>query len=113
MNMSENSMKNYGYPPPPEILRLQTSLCKIMSNPRRVLIIRLLEEGEKSVGELVERSGLRKAAISQNLAPMRELGLVKFRRDGQKIFYSLKAEKIIAACSAMTNLLSELARESD
>jgi len=106
--MSENNTEMYGYPPPPEILRLQTSLCKIMSNPRRVLIIRLLEEGEKSVTELVERSGLRKAAISQNLAPMRELGLVKFRRDGQKIYYSLKAKKVIAACSAMQSLLSEL-----
>ena len=109
--MSENTLEKYGYPPPPEILKLQTSLCKIMSNPRRVLIVRLLEEGEKSVTELVDRSGLRKAAISQNLAPMRELGLVKFRRDGQKIFYSLKAEQVVAACSAMQNLLSELAGE--
>ena len=110
--MSDTNKEMYGYPPPPEILRLQTSLCKIMSNPRRVLIIRLLEEGEKSVSELVDRSGLRKAAISQNLAPMRELGLVQFRRDGQKIYYSLKATKVIAACSAMQNLLSELSGET-
>ena len=54
--MSDTNKEMYGYPPPPEILRLQTSLCKIMSNPRRVLIIRLLEEGEKSVSELVDRS---------------------------------------------------------
>lgn len=92
-------------------IQIQAALCKIMSNPRRVRILRLLEKGEMSVGEIVERTGLRKAAVSQNLSPMRNLGLVTFRRDGQKIFYSLRAKKIVGACHAMGDLLIELADE--
>jgi len=98
--------------PSPKVIQIQASLCKIMSNPRRVRILRLLEKGEMSVGEIVEQTGLRKAAVSQNLAPMRKLGLVEFRRDGQKIFYSLKAKKIVGACHAMGDLLMELAEGS-
>lgn len=95
--------------PPAKVIQIQAALCKIMSNPRRVRILRLLERGELSVGEIVEATGLRKAAVSQNLAPMRKLGIVEFRRDGQKIYYSLKAKKIVAACHAMGDLLMELA----
>ncbi|MBC8367843.1 winged helix-turn-helix transcriptional regulator [bacterium] len=98
--------------PSAQVIQIQSALCKIMSNPRRVKILRLLEKGELSVGEIVEETGLRKAAVSQNLAPMRKLGLVDFRRDGQKIFYSLRAKKVIGACHAMGDLLIELAKEA-
>jgi len=95
--------------PSSKVIQIQASLCKIMSNPRRVRILRLLEQGEMSVGEIVEMTGLRKAAVSQNLAPMRKLGIVEYRRDGQKIFYRIKARKIVGACHAMGDLLVELA----
>lgn len=98
--------------PSAQVIQIQSALCKIMSNPRRVRILRLLETGELSVGEIVEKTGLRKAAVSQNLAPMRKLGLVVFRRDGQKIFYSLRATKVVSACHAMGDLLMELAEEA-
>jgi len=96
--------------PSSEAIHIQAALCKVMSNPRRVRILRLLEQGELSVGEIVEKTGLRKAAVSQNLAPMRKLGLVKFRREGQKIFYSLRATKVLGACKAMGDLLVELVK---
>ncbi len=109
---------NHEYPfdqdhPSTQVIQIQAALCKIMSNPRRVRILRLLEKGELSVGEIVEHTGLRKAAVSQNLSPMRKLGLVEYRREGQKIFYSLKATKIVSACHAMGDLLIELAKNSE
>lgn len=92
----------------PKLVELQSAICKIMSNPRRVQILHLLEDGEKSVGELVELTGLRKAAVSQNLGLMRDRNLVQARRDGQKVFYSLKSQKLLTACNGMESLLKEL-----
>ena len=92
----------------PQFVELQAGICKVMSNPRRVQIVHLLENGELSVGELVEKTKLRKAAVSQNLALMREKKLVHARRDGQKVYYSLRSEKLLAACNTMEALLHEL-----
>jgi len=92
----------------PKLVELQSAVCKIMSNPRRVQILHLLDSGEKSVGELVELTGLRKAAVSQNLGLMRDRNLVAARRDGQKVYYSLRSQKLLAACNSMESLLKEL-----
>lgn len=91
-----------------KLVELQSAICKIMSNPRRVQILHLLDSGEKSVGELVELTGLRKAAVSQNLGLMRDRNLVRSRRDGQKVYYSLRSQKLLAACNSMEALLKEL-----
>jgi len=92
----------------PKIVELQTAICKIMSNPRRVQLLHILDSGEKSVGELVEMTGLRKAAVSQNLGLMRERKLVTARRDGQKVYYTLRSRHLLAACASMEELLDEL-----
>ncbi|MBM4118222.1 winged helix-turn-helix transcriptional regulator [bacterium] len=92
----------------PKIVELQSAICKIMSNPRRVQLLHILETGEKSVGELVELTGLRKAAVSQNLGLMRGRNLVTARRDGQKVYYSLRSRRLMTACASMEELLDEL-----
>ena len=92
----------------PKVMELQTAICKIMSNPRRVQLLHILDSGEKSVGKLVELTGLRKAAVSQNLGLMRERKLVTARRDGQKVYYSLRSRRLLAACASMDSLLDEL-----
>jgi ArsR family transcriptional regulator, virulence genes transcriptional regulator len=92
----------------PKLVELQSAICKIMSNPRRVQILHLLDGGERSVGELVEMTGLRKAAVSQNLGLMRERNLVSARRDGQKVYYSLRSQRLLSACNSMEALLKEL-----
>lgn len=92
----------------PRVVELQTAICKIMSNPRRVQLLHILDTGEKSVGELVEMTGLRKAAVSQNLGLMRARKLVTARRDGQKVYYTLRSRRLLAACASMEELLNEL-----
>ena len=92
----------------PKVVALQSAICKIMSNPRRVQLLHILDTGEKSVGELVEMTGLRKAAVSQNLGLMRARKLVTARRDGQKVYYTLRSRRLLAACASMEELLTEL-----
>src|SRR5271166_2363246 len=73
---------------------------KSLANPVRLRILCLLVEGEAPVGELAEKLGARQSLISQHLALLRKDGLVRPRRDGQTIYYSLadaRAEKVIGA----------------
>ncbi|HQR24876.1 MAG TPA: metalloregulator ArsR/SmtB family transcription factor [Steroidobacteraceae bacterium] len=64
-----------------------------MANPSRLLILCQLAEGEKAVGELQPLIGLSQSALSQHLALLREKKLVRTRRDGQQIFYSLASHE--------------------
>ncbi len=53
------------------------------------MILCLLTEGEKSVGELAHTIGVRDTVISQQLAVLRRERIVKARRDGQTMFYRI------------------------
>lgn len=64
-------------------------LMKALGNESRLMILCLLAEGERSVGELNELVPLSQSALSQQLARLREQGLVDTRREAQTIFYSL------------------------
>lgn len=68
-----------------------TGLLKAMSSPRRLMILCHLLDGEKSAGALERLVGLRQSAMSQQLARLRKEGLVRTRREGQSVFYSLAA----------------------
>ena len=76
-----------------------SKLMKALSNPRRLMILCELHKGERSVGNLEGVVGLRQSPLSQHLAKLRGDGLVKTRRDGQTIHYSLadaRVRKLIA-----------------
>ena len=62
-----------------------TDFLKSISHEQRLMILCHLATGEKSVGELEDRLGARQAAVSQQLARLREEGLVTARRDGKTI----------------------------
>jgi DNA-binding transcriptional ArsR family regulator len=72
-------------------------ICEIMtllSNRSRLMILCLLTEGEKSVGELAEAIGSRDTAVSQQLAVLRRERIVKARREGQTMFYRIMRDDI-------------------
>lgn len=64
-------------------------LLKLVANEQRLLLLCRLREGEASVGELVGLSGLSQSSVSQHLGKMREGGLVRNRREGTTIYYSI------------------------
>lgn len=67
------------------------SLMKALGNESRLMILCLLAEGERSVGDLNDIVPLSQSALSQQLARLRRQGLVKTRRASQTIYYSLAA----------------------
>jgi len=89
------------------VIELQSQICKTLSNPKRLKIIYILKEGEKSVGELAERLGLPYPNVSQHLGALQDKGVVESRREGQSIYYRLPDERITEACDMMRKLLME------
>ena len=65
------------------------ALVKALANKQRLMILCLLVERERSVGELNGLLDLSQSALSQHLAVLREENLVSTRRDGQTIHYAL------------------------
>jgi DNA-binding transcriptional ArsR family regulator len=78
-----------------------SGLLKAMSNPVRLLVLCQLAEGEKSVGELERVVDVSQSALSQHLALLRGRGLVKFRRQGQTLYYSLDGGEAPALLAAL------------
>ncbi|HKK31888.1 MAG TPA: metalloregulator ArsR/SmtB family transcription factor [Alphaproteobacteria bacterium] len=68
-------------------------LLGAMSNPRRLMVLCQLVEGEMNVTALAEAVGLSQSALSQHLAKLREAGLVGTRREAQTIYYRLVGEE--------------------
>jgi ArsR family transcriptional regulator, virulence genes transcriptional regulator len=64
-------------------------LLKALANERRLQVLCLLADGERSVGEINELLDLSQSALSQHLAVLREEGLVRTRREAQTIYYAL------------------------
>lgn len=87
----------------PETMRAHVAdaarLLKALSNEKRLMLLCLLVEAERSVGELNARLDLSQSALSQHLAVLRMDGLVTTRREAQTIYYSLAGgpvQRIIA-----------------
>ena len=65
-------------------------LLKALGNEKRLMVLCLLAQGERSVGDLNARVDLSQSALSQHLAVLRNDGLVRARRETQTIYYSLR-----------------------
>ena len=71
-------------------------LYKAMANPKRLAIIELLLGGEVSVNDIAKKLKISKTNVSQHLSHLRHVGIVKPRRDGLNVYYSIVHEGIKA-----------------
>jgi ArsR family transcriptional regulator len=90
-----------------EIYELHAEMCKVFSNPIRLEILNLLRDKELSVSQLIERTKLSQANISQHLAIMKSKGIVTSRRDGKNVYYKITRPKIIKAFDIIREVLAE------
>jgi DNA-binding transcriptional ArsR family regulator len=81
------------------------AMLRAVGNEHRMLVLCLLiDQGEMTVGELLQHVPLSQSALSQHLAKMREEGLVTFRREAQALYYRIddpKVEQLMATLKAM------------
>lgn len=84
-----------------ENARNASDFLKALSHEARLAILCLLIDGEKSVGEVEETLNLRQAAVSQQLARLRADNVVKMRRDGKSVYYSIARPEVLEVMSAL------------
>lgn len=87
-----------------ESARLMAGRMRMLSHPERLLMLCRMDEGEVSVTELVELTGLSQSAVSQHLARLRDEGVVDTRVAAQIRFYSLKDEIVRAIIHALCKI---------
>jgi DNA-binding transcriptional ArsR family regulator len=95
-----------------ELCRLQAEFCKGMAHPKRILVLNLLKDGEKSVNELVELTGISQSNLSQHLSVLRRLGLLETRRDGPNVRYRISDMRIVEACDLVRLTIGERLKKS-
>jgi ArsR family transcriptional regulator len=86
---------------------LHADLCKTISNPRRQAIIDTIRDDELTVNEMIKKTGIAQANLSQHLAILRAKGVVHTRREGNNVFYSLSNPKIIKAYDLISEVLKD------
>jgi DNA-binding transcriptional ArsR family regulator len=87
-----------------------SDFLKALAHESRLLILCILAEGEKSVGELEEILNLRQPTVSQQLARLRADGLVSTRRDGKVIYYMLASEEARTVIGAIYDVFCRKSR---
>jgi ArsR family transcriptional regulator len=98
----------------PELYHLKAELCKTFADPKRLIIIEELRQGEKAVGDLAHTLVIAQAVVSRHLAILRERGVVKARREGTNVYYSLTDPRICEACDLVHQiLLNQIAKSKE
>jgi ArsR family transcriptional regulator, virulence genes transcriptional regulator len=97
-----------------ELYRIKAGFCKTLADPTRQMMIAELRSGEKTVGQIAEIIEITQPSASHHLAILREGGVVKTRREGANIYYSLVTTKIVEACDIVHEILmSQMAKHKE
>jgi DNA-binding transcriptional ArsR family regulator len=86
---------------------IHSDVCKTLANPKRQEILDNLREKEMTVNEIVGKTGISQANLSQHLAILRTKGIVTSRRDGINVYYSITDSKIIQAFDLISQVLND------
>ena len=73
-----------------------SKLLKALGNPYRLEIIEMLSQGEKSVEGIVQATGMSIANASQHLQVMKNINIVKTRKEGHYVYYSLVNDEVLS-----------------
>jgi ArsR family transcriptional regulator, cadmium/lead-responsive transcriptional repressor len=89
---------------------LQAKLFRGFADPSRLSILEALRDGERTVGDLVQTTGLTQPNVSNHLACLRDCGLVALRQQGRFAYYSLSDDRVAQLLLLADELLADVAR---
>lgn len=91
----------------------QAEIAKAVAHPLRIAVIDFLKDGERCVCDIAERVGSERSNISRHLAVMVHAGVLTCRKDGLKVFYSLKTPCVAQWLSCITRVVKQQARDNE
>ena len=86
---------------------LVAKYLRVLSDPTRLRIVELVQEGECSVGALVEQLGQPQPKVSNHLACLRWCGFVETRRDHRTVYYRLADPRVGEIIALARGLLAD------
>jgi len=96
---------------PPEILDQIAERFRVLAEPTRLRILNVLLDGERTVSELVEETGLNQANVSKHLGLLRSSSFVDRRKEGLYAYYSVADPSVGVLCEVMCGRLEAQAAE--
>ncbi len=91
----------------------QAGIAKAVAHPLRVAAIDFLKDGEKCVCEIAEHLGSERSNVSRHLTVMVHAGVLSCRKDGLKVFYTLKTPCVTEFLSCAARVVKHQAKESE
>lgn len=89
------------------LFKLHAQLCQALASEHRLAIMYGLKEGERRVSDIADDLGISVHNVSQHLRTLRQAQLVRTRKEGQTVYYSISNPKFIDACAIMRQALLE------
>jgi ArsR family transcriptional regulator, virulence genes transcriptional regulator len=90
-----------------QVFELQASILGVLANAKRLMIMKLLSEGARPVGEIAATLNMTLQNTSQHLRVMKDQGIVSSQREGQTVSYSLTNPVFSQCCELVRRALTE------
>jgi len=90
----------------------QAEIAKAVAHPLRIAVVDFLQDGEKCVCEIAEHIGSERSNVSRHLGVMVRAGVLSCRKDGLKVFYTLRTPCVAEFLSCAVRVLRQQAKES-
>lgn len=92
-------------------LTAKADVIKALAHPTRLFIAEELFHGRKCVCELVEDIDADFSTVSKHLSVMKKAGLIEDKKEGLKVFYSLKVPCVLGFISCIESVIRDNAKE--
>lgn len=90
-----------------EIQLLHAQVCQALADPTRIMLLYLLADGPKNVGELADALNINQPTVSRHLKVLRERGMANTERIGTTVMYSLADQRVIEALDLMRAVMTD------
>lgn len=88
------------------LYQLKAEFFKTLGHPARIRVLELLSEREHAVAEMLPEVGIEAAHLSQQLAVLRRANLVRTRKEGSNVYYSLASPQLAELLRVARSILS-------
>ncbi len=89
------------------LFEMHAGMCQALGNQHRLAIMYTLKDGEMCVSDLAAALDISVHNVSQHLRVLRQHLLVRSRKEGQTVYYSVTNQKLVQACSLIREALLE------
>src|SRR5512139_3299185 len=90
-----------------EVQLLHAEVCQALADPTRIMLLYLLADGPKNVGDLSTTLDVNQPTVSRHLKVLRERGMTSSERMGTSVTYSLADQRVIEALDLLRAVMTD------